>query len=132
MQTPLNLIIEPKKVEATKNKNFYQLPVYKAGIDLIKQLWNSTQKAPAIARTGLLKDTEEDIIQIVYNIKEAANRADKKEILSQTLEIAKQVQVAIRIYFDLGFITRKGFAVVSSKSEDVVRQLNGWRNKYNN
>lgn len=131
METPFNIIIEPKKV-TTKNKDFYQLPVYKAGIDLIKQLWNSTQKAPAIARTGLLKDTEEDIIQIIYNIKEAASCADKKEILGQTLKIAKQVQVAIRIYFDLGFITKKGFAVVSSKSEDVVRQLNGWFNKYNN
>ena len=131
MEQQYHLTLEPVKRKSTKTKNYDQLPIYKASVDLLKQLWNSTQKAPVIARTGLIKDTEKEIIQVIYNIQKAATCADKKDILNETLLLAKHIQIELRLYFDLGFLSKKGFAVVSSKSEDVVRQLTGWFKSFN-
>ena len=68
---------------------------------------------------------------MIYNIYKSSVCTDKTDILTETLLLAKHIQLEIRIYFDLGFLSKNGFAIISSKSEDIVRQLNGWLKSYN-
>ena len=131
MTKQYNIILEQKKNSFSKNKDYFRLPVYKASVDLIKQFWNSTQKSPMTAKLGLLKDTEQEMIQMIYNIYKSAICVDKIDTLTKTLLLAKHIQLELRIYFDLGFLSKNGFTIVSSKSEDVVRQLTGWLKSYN-
>lgn len=120
------------KIERTvksKTKEYFALPVYKKAVDLIKQLTNSTQKTPNFIKIGILKDTQTDIINIIYYIQQAANSKDKQEFIKQAYTLSKKVQINIRIFYDLGFMSKGGFAATSSLSEDLVRQLYGWLNK---
>lgn len=112
-------------------KAYFQFPVYKKEISLIKQLYASTQKTPKSLKYGLVKDIETEIIQSIHLIRQAADTSDKVELINQAYEKAKYVQTMIRVIDDLRGFSPRGFAVLSSLSEDVVRQLAGWYKSQN-
>lgn len=117
-----------RKVNKKKSKTvkeYYELAVYKASIDLIKQLTNSTQQAPATVKTGLLKDAQQKIIDMIRLIQLAANDENREDNLFKALEIARNVLITIRVFFELGYLKTNGFSLCSSNGENVVRQLHG-------
>ena len=115
--------------KATKQKEYYSLPVYKKAVDLVRQLQNSTQKAPNYIKIGLIKDEIEKLLRAIYLICEAASTSDKQYKYNSIIEayqIAKEIKIWNRLLLDLRLISNTGYPIVSSYSEDLNRQLHGW------
>ena len=115
--------------KATKQKEYYSLPVYKKAVDLVRQLQNSTQKAPNHIKIGLIKDEIEKLLRAIYLICEAASTSDKQykyNSIMEAYQIAKEIKIWNRLLLDLRLISNTGYPIVSSYSEDLNRQLHGW------
>lgn len=114
-------------VKKPKSQEYYDLHVYKKCIDLLKQLLASTQKSPNYVKFGMIQDLQKELLNIASEICYAANsKQNKVNFLKNAYKQAKHLQVCVRVLLDINAITKKGFYAISTLSEDVVRQLQGW------
>lgn len=121
--------IKAQKTKKGEPRQYYCLPIYKACIDLIRQIYSSTQKAPNHVRFGLVNDSIKELIQVIHKIRIVSNSSDmvnKCSLLEEIVYILEEVQILIRALYEIRAISQKGFVIVSSKSEDCIRQAQGW------
>lgn len=109
---------------------FWQLPVYNKCRQLAIQIVRSTQKTPKDIRHDYVRDLNIMVMTIMEKIA-FANHADelRVEFIDEALKILKTVKLRVRILKDLNYIKPKGFSAITAKEENVVKQLQGWKNK---
>ncbi len=109
----------------------HKLPVYGASRMLYLQLHNSTRRAPVSLRRGKIADMEMAVANIMRDIS-FANNGDKERrcgFIDSALSKMEGLEIDVRIIFDLGCTSKKGFAAIIRREQNVVKQLLGWRKK---
>ena len=108
---------------------FYTLPVYKACMELERQLSASTQKTPRILKYGKVDTLHRELIDLIVTVAFASEYDnDRKNFIKEALDRMKRFKIQVRILLDLRAITQKGFAAIVKTEENVSRQLHGWLN----
>ncbi len=106
-------------------------PVYNVARQLRLQLQRSTQKAPVNDKRGIVFDTEIAVNNLMKATMRANRCADNAEgrlaFIQESSGLIEDIELNVRIMFDLHIIKDKGFAQLVRIEDDVRAQLYGWR-----
>lgn len=103
-----------------------QLPVYKAGYDLLVLVFSSCRGMQRDYRYTLGESLKKELLGMVVNIYRANCRPDKREPLSQARENIEVVRLMWRLCNELKQVPFRTFVSASEKIEDISRQLTAW------
>lgn len=118
-----------KKDEKLIPLEFWELPVYKAAVDLEKQFSASTKNTPRILKYGKIDEIHGEIIDLLVKISFSHVLVqDRIKFIEESLDLMRKVKIQIRILFDIRALSAKGFGALVLCEENVSRQLSGWLN----
>ena len=103
----------------------HKLPVYGASRMLYLQLHNSTRRAPVSLRRGKIADMEMVVANIMRDIS-FANSGDKGRrcgFIDSALSKIEGLEIDVRIIFDLGCTSKKGFAAIIRCEQKAIIKL---------
>lgn len=105
-------------------------PVYNVARRLCEQLKRSTQKVPVNDKRGTIADVERNIVNLM-RISVKANRCvnnaeARANFIRSAQDIILDIELDVRIMFDLGIIKPKGFAQLMRIEDDISGQLYSW------
>lgn len=109
----------------------HKLPVYGASRTLYLQLHNSTKRAPISLRRGKINDMELVVADIMRDISFANidNKGRRCDFIDSALSKMESLEIDVRVIFDLGCTSKKGFAAIIRCEQNVIKQLLGWKKK---
>ena len=105
---------------------FYNLPVYNATRILYKEIKDHTNKTSRDERIAFVIPIMRKINDMMVNFA----YMDDNNIISmidKNIKTLINIQINIRNWFELKVITKKGFAAISNKSAQVMKQLINWK-----
>lgn len=115
------------------NDKFSSLHVYKAALDLEKQLCNSTQKTKRVLKYGKVDSIHNDILELIVLIAYSNEFIEERlQYLEEAIDLMKRIMIQFRILLDVNGVSKSGYAALISLAENVVRQLIGWLNSLKN
>ena len=113
------------------DKPHKRLVVWQKSLDLVREVYQLTQKFPSDERFGLTAQMRRAAVSIVSNISEGAARQSKAEFL-QFVQIAmgsiSELDTQMEICRMLGFVTAKEMEHLNVRMNEVDRLLIGLRN----
>lgn len=113
----------------SQGNTFYQLKVYKAAVDLERQLNLSTQKTKRSLKYGIVDRSHEEIINLITKISFAhVYINDRAEFIKESIDLVNKIKIYIRVLYDVNGIVSNGFAALELCVENVSKQLEGWYN----
>jgi hypothetical protein len=108
---------------------FTELPVYKLGYDLLKQIYQRTSLFSREYKYTLGERLKNEVTDMLINIYKA--NKSKKDSREQYIEQARQnievVRLLLRICKDLETIGMKGFVALNIQVEELSKQLASWQ-----
>jgi four helix bundle protein len=108
--------------------NYKELKVWQKARELVKFIYQLTQKYPKEEMYSLTSQVRRAVVSIPFNIAEGAGHSSKKEF-SRFLEIAYastcELDTQIILSFDLDFIHVEELNASSSYIEEIQKMLNG-------
>ncbi len=112
-------------------RNFRDLRVWQAGMDLVEQVYLLTQTFPKHETYGLASQMQRAAVSIPSNIAEGHTREHSKEYLhylsiarSSLAELQTQLEIAVR----LKYCSPEQLAQLIEQADSLGRQLSALRN----
>jgi len=112
-----------KKVVRTKD-----LPIYKAGYDLVKLITDRVRHFPRDYRPTLGKIMQEEAISLVLSVYQANAATDKIPHLEGVLERLSTLEMLTQLAMDFGQLPPNAFAEAVDILGSIGRQAGGWKN----
>ncbi|WP_437225685.1 four helix bundle protein [Planctomicrobium sp. SH661] len=109
---------------------FYELDVWRKGIDYAELIYQITSRFPQEEKFGLVSQLRRAAVSISSNIAEGSSRSSKADFArfieiayGSTMESVSQLCISVK----LNFIGREEFDHATRLAEDVSRMLSGLR-----
>lgn len=115
--------------------NFRDLKVWQKSRFLVKETYEICSTFPNEEKYGLIPQCRRSTISISSNISEGAGRGTDKDFshfLSMSEGSSNELLNLMFLAFDLNYITKSILDDISSKIEEVIRMINGFRKQLNN
>ncbi|MDE1206949.1 four helix bundle protein [Tenacibaculum larymnensis] len=113
-------------------RNFRNLNVWKQGIEIVKRVYNLSEKLPSEEKFGLRSQITRATISIPSNIAEGASRNSEIEF-KRFLEISMgslfEVETQLIIIGELGFISSEELKPIFELLEKEAKMINSLINK---
>ena len=113
-------------------RNFRDLDVWKQGIEIVKQVYNLSEKLPSEEKFGLRSQITRAAISIPSNIAEGSSRNSETEF-KRFLEISMgslfEVETQLVIVEELGFISSEELRLIFELLEKEAKMINSLINK---
>ncbi len=114
--------------KATKLALYYDLPVFKDVYKMTLRIFELTSNFSREYKFTLGQDLKRDCILLVRSIYRANKCKDKVLYLEQFLDSFEVVKLEIRLCKDLKLISVKQQAELALLTENIGKQITGWRN----
>lgn len=105
------------------------LPVYRAGYNLLLDLFKVIGNLPRDYRYTIGEDLRRQLMKILYDIYKANSTEIKADILSDACERMLELKLYVRVLRDLHVISSRSFSHLAEHEEILSRQLTGWWKK---
>ncbi len=108
--------------------NFKELKVWRAGIEISKQIFQITRDFPSEERYSLTSQMNRCAISIPSNIAEGCGRTSKKEFshfLSISLGSAFELETQIILALEFGYLTKPVFETATTQINEVQKMISG-------
>lgn len=105
---------------------YSELPVYKAGYDLLIELFQFTHNLNREYKFTIGEKLKNEASDLLTNIYKANKTFAKSEIIDKARENTEIVRLYIRILKDLKQIGLKRYIAINDNIENVSKQLAGW------
>ena len=106
--------------------------VWQKSLQLVKIIYKNTSCFPKEEMFGLTSQIRRSAISIPSNIAEGSGRGTDKE-LNHFLNIAQgsafELETQIIIAFELEFLTKEKFEIISTNLEEIQRMISGFQKK---
>lgn len=115
--------------------NFKDLLIWQKSRDLVKELYEITATFPDSEKFGIVTQLRRAVVSISSNISEGAGRGSNKDFsrfLDMSEGSANEVLNLLFLSYDLNFIKVEILNLLTEKLEEVIKMINGFRNKLNN
>lgn len=113
-------------------RNFRNLDVWKQGIEIVKQVYNLSEKLPSEEKFGLRSQITRAAISVPSNIAEGSSRNSEIEF-KRFLEISMgslfEVETQLVIVEELGFISSEELKLIFELLEKEAKMINSLINK---
>lgn len=110
---------------------FYNLPVYNATRILYKEIKDHTNKTSRDERAAFVIPIMRKINDMMVNYA-YMDDGNIISMIDKNIKTLINIQINIRNWFELKVITKKGFASISNKSAQVMKQLINWKTHLEN
>ena len=109
-----------------KNKGYHKLLVWERARELVIQVYARTQEFPISEEFGLKNQLRRASVSVVLNIVEGYRRSTRKDYL-HFLNIAEgsihEIEAALELASDLGFLSRENYNSIENKRGEVAYLL---------
>jgi four helix bundle protein len=108
-------------------RDFRNLDIWKAGIDLVKQIYNLTRGFPNSELYGLTNQMRRASVSLPSNIAEGASRksnADFARFLEITLGSAFELETQLILSKELQYLKQEDFEKITDNLHSFQKQLN--------
>src|SRR5688500_4592148 len=108
--------------------SFRDLVAWQKAMKLVSAIYRATEAFPARERYGPTNQVCRAAVAIPSDIAEGKGRISKKEyvqMLARARGSSYEVQTQLEVAFNLDFLDRKAFDVLSEQAAEVGRLLNG-------
>ena len=106
---------------------YENLPVYKAGYDLLLETHRLTAKFPREYKYTLGEKLQSELMDILVCIYRAnSSQEGRAEVLAETRRRLVKVKLYMRILHDVNVVPLKPFALQAERLENLSRQLAAW------
>lgn len=105
-----------------------KLDVWKKAVELVVQIYNSTESFPKDERYGLTSQIRRAAVSVPANIAEGAGRNSEKEFayfLSNAQGSASELETELLIAHRLGYLSDAAYQELRPKLESVGRMIVG-------
>ncbi|WP_417785326.1 four helix bundle protein [Tenacibaculum sp.] len=113
-------------------RNFRNLDIWKEGIEIVKQVYNLSEKLPLEEKFGLKSQITRAVISIPSNIAEGSSRNSEIEF-KRFLEISMgslfEVETQLVIVEKLGFVSSEELRFIFELLEKEAKMINSLINK---
>ena len=114
----------------SKKKGFGELPLYRSLSLFLNELTpiilNINKDIKITMGYELIKDTVKTL-KILHKSYLKNDFKDKLVFINETIELVSEIELTLKLIFELGFITENQSANLSIKIADVILQLNSWK-----
>lgn len=113
-------------------KSYKQLIVWQKSIQLVKNVYNLTEKFPSSEMFGLTSQMRRCAVSIPSNIAEGYGRKSKKEYLqfySISYGSALELETQVIISKELGFVPKNSYKEIDMVLKEVASMLNAMMSK---
>lgn len=110
------------------SESFRDLIAWQKAMDLVAEVYRSTEGFPSRERYGLTNQLRRASISVPSNIAEGRGRASRKEFiqfLAQARGSLLEVQMQLELSLRLGYLERQAFSRLDQSAAEVGRILNG-------
>lgn len=105
----------------------YELQVYKASYDLLKNIFELVKQFTKEYKYTIGEKLKNEALEMMINIYRANTRQQKKEILQKARENLEVLRLLVRLSKDLKIINVRHFVDINKQLEDISKQLSGWQ-----
>ena len=105
---------------------YNQLPVYKAGYDLLLELFQLTHNFNREYKYTLGEKLKNEVTDLLTNIYKANKTFTKHELIDKARVNLEIVRLYIRILKDLKQISQNRHVNINERIENISKQLAGW------
>ena len=115
--------------------NFRELLIWKKSRTLVKEIYLLSDQFPENERFGMISQIKRAAISISANISEGAGRGTDKDFsrfLDMSEGSANEVLNLLFLAYDLNFIKEEDLNLKVENLEEIIKMINGFRNKLNN
>ncbi len=107
-----------------------ELPIYKAGYDLLERVVDASKDLPKFYRYSLGSRMVELCLDILCQVYRAnMKQSDREEALTDLLVSHKQLQLLLRVCYHQKAISSGRYSDIIKLMDSVGRQATAWKNK---
>lgn len=117
------------KVKDKAEKGYHRLLIWQKARELVLLVYKYTDSFPKSEEFGLKGQLRRAAVSVVLNIVEGHRRNSRKEFLyflNIAFGSATEVEAALELALDLGFISEKNYSECESKRGEVAFLLNSF------
>jgi len=106
--------------------SFKELDIYKRSKELLKQVYQITEKYPEKEKYNVISQLRRSILSIPLNIAEGYGRKSKedfKRFLKISLGSSNEVEALLEISKELGYIKEEEYKIVSKENEEIGKMI---------
>ena len=107
-------------------KSFKELEIYKRSKELLKQVYQITEKYPEREKYNVISQLRRSILSIPLNIAEGYGRQSKEEFkrfLRISLGSSNEVEALLEISKELSYITEKEYKKISQENDEIGKMI---------
>ena len=105
-------------------------PVYNKARFLVRQIMESTKKAPREIKYGYIADivnTGLRLMEDIFKASKATKDLNRVTHIDEAISKLNDIKMKVRIIHDVNALTTKGFSAVINYEADVIYQLTSWK-----
>ena len=106
--------------------SFKDLEIYKRSKELLKQVYQKTEKYPEKEKYNVISQLRRSILSVLLNIAEGYGRQSKedfKRFLKISLGSSNEVEALLDISRDLKYITEQEYKELSKENEEIGKMI---------
>ena len=107
-------------------KSFKELEIYKRSKELLKRVYQITEKYPEREKYNIISQLRRSILSIPLNIAEGYGRQSKEEFkrfLKISLGSSNEVEALLEISKELKYITTREYEELSKENEEIGKMV---------
>ena len=107
-------------------KSFKELVIYKRSKELLKRVYQITEKYPETEKYNIISQLRRSILSIPLNIAEGYGRQSKEEFkrfLKISLGSSNEVESLLEISKELKYITTREYEELSKENEEIGKMV---------
>ncbi|MBE6343914.1 MAG: four helix bundle protein [Lentimicrobiaceae bacterium] len=111
---------------------YTNLPVYKASYSLLLEINRMMPNLPRDCRYSLGQELRHRIMEIIVLIYRANRTKEKVSLISKMRETLLEVQVYIRLFSDLKYISERKYVALIEETVSMSKQMSAWEKSEQN
>ncbi len=111
---------------------YTNLPVYKASYSLLLEINRMMPNLPRDCRYSLGQELRHRIMEIIVLIYRANRTKKKVFLISKMRETLLEVQVYIRLFSDLKYISERKYVALIEETVSMSKQMSAWEKSEQN
>ena len=107
-------------------KSFKEMEIYKRSKELLKRVYQITEKYPEKEKYNVISQLKRSILSIPLNIAEGYGRQSKEEFkrfLRISLGSSNEVEALLEISKELGYIKEEEYKEISKENEEIGKMI---------
>lgn len=110
-------------------KSFYELNIWKKGLELLLYVYNVTAKYPPEEKFGLTSQTRSSANSVIGIIAEAHGRyyfADKMRVLYQARGEVEETRSHLRVGYELKYLPKEDFEYLDEEYQGLSKGISSY------